>query len=148
MEIITKKEIDTLSVRTSCSVDKLPQTLGKAYDEVAALFGTDKITCTGAPFVIYYNMDMQNLDIEAGFPVSGATKDYGNVKRSRLPGGEQATAQHKGSYETLEKTYNALTEFCKENNKVPEDFMYEEYLNEPEKVSPDELLTNIYFILK
>ncbi len=148
MKIITKNETDTLSVRMFTSLADMPENLGSIYGEIASLFGTDGITCTGAPFVIYYNMDMENLDIEAGFPATGASTDHGRVKRSRLPGGEQATATHKGPYDSLEKTYTELSAFCKEQNRIPEEFMYEEYLNSPEEVPVEELLTNIYFILK
>ena len=148
MKIITKSEADTLSVRMFTSLEDLPKNLGSIYGEIAQLFGADGITCAGAPFVVYYNMDMENLDIEAGFPVAGAVKDYGRVKRSKLPGGEQAVAQHRGPYDTLENTYTELSAFCKKQDRTPEDFMYEEYLNSPEEVPAEELLTNIYFILK
>ena len=148
MKIIEKQEAQTLSVRIFTSLNDMPNTLRKIYQEVAALFGKDDIVCTGSPFVIYYNMDMENLEIEAGFPVSGAKKDYGRVKRSKLPGGEQATAQHKGPYDTLEETYTKLAAFCKAEKREPEEYMYEEYLNSPEDTAVEDLLTNIYFLLK
>lgn len=147
MHIVKKEEAETLAVRLRTSIQDMPANLGSVYGEIASLFGTDGINCTGAPFVIYYNLDMDDLDIEAGFPVSGALKDYGRVKRSVLPGGEQATAVHKGSYETIEDTYNKLNAFCTEQNRKPQDKVYEEYLNSPEDTAPEDLLTNIYFLL-
>ena len=148
MEIIKREVLDTLSIRITTAAKDLPARLGEIYGEVTSHFGKDGIVCTGAPFAMYHNMDMDNLDVEAGFPVSGAAKDYGRVRRSSLPGGELATELHVGSYDTLEKTYEKLMQSMKAEGLETEEYMYEEYLNDPSEVPTDKLETRIYFILK
>ena len=147
MKIITKNEAETLSVRLRTPVKDISANLGSVYGEIAGLFGTDGINCTGSPFVIYYNMDMDDLDIEAGFPVSGALKDYGRVKKSMLPGGKQLSLQYKGPYDNIGEAYDKMNAYCKENNLKPQEKVYEEYLNDPGDTEPKDLLTNIYFLL-
>lgn len=129
-------------------VSKLPEVLGSAYAEITAFAGKQGYKLEGTPFVMYYNMDMNNLDIEAGFPVSGSIEADGRIKPSVIPGGEKAVAIHKGPYNTLEKTYTALSNWLQQQGRIPEEFMYEEYLNSPDEVKPEELLTKIYFYLK
>ncbi len=148
MEIIRKESVQTLSIRLFTSASKIPEVLGSIYGEIARLVERKGLPFTGMPFVIYYNMDMENLDLEAGFPVGGSLEAEGRVKPSKLPAGEMATALHTGPYDTLEATYNELTAFVKEQGRETEEFMYEEYLNSPEEVKPEELQTRIYFILK
>jgi len=148
MEIIRKEEVKTLTVRLFTPATRLSETLGGIYGEIAGVVAQKGLTFTGAPYVMYYNMDMENLDIEAGFPVVGPLEEEGRVKSSSIPAGEMATALHKGSYESLEKTYNELAAFVKKEGREAEEFMYEEYLNSPDEVKPEELQTKIYFFLK
>jgi effector-binding domain-containing protein len=122
--------------------------MGSIYGEIAAYAGKSGIPFAGPPFAMYYNMDMDDLDIEIGFPVDKVAAGEGRVKAGKLPGGRQATTTHVGSYETIEKAYNALTAFVGERGLETETFMYEEYLNSPQDTPPDKLATNIYYILK
>ena len=53
----------TLSVRKNTSVQELPQVLGKVYGSIAQYLGELGVAPTGPPFVGFFNMDMQNLEI-------------------------------------------------------------------------------------
>ena len=148
MEIVEIKERNTLAVRYRTPVKELPTTMGPIYGEIAAYMGRKGIGFAGPPFAIYYNMDMDDLDVEIGFPVAKAVQGEGRVKAGALPGGSLATARHLGSYASIETTYNKLTAFVAQKGKAVENFMYEEYLNSPEDTPAEKLETNIYFPLK
>ncbi|HPE90534.1 MAG TPA: GyrI-like domain-containing protein [Spirochaetia bacterium] len=148
MRIIECAERDALSVRYRTPAAKLPETMGPVYGEIAAFMGKNGVPFAGPPFAMYYNMDMDDLDVEVGFPVAAPVAGGGRVRPGKLPGGRHATASHKGSYETIAKTYDALTAFCKERGLELEERMYEEYMNSPEEVPPEELETVIHFLVK
>jgi effector-binding domain-containing protein len=97
---------------------------------------------------MYHNMDMSNLDVEMGFPVTKATEGSGRVKAGKLPGGKAAVTLHVGPYEKIEEAYNRLTTFVKDQGLETESFCYEFYLNDPAETAPEELKTEIYFPLK
>ena len=118
------------------------------YGEIAAYMGRNSIPFAGPPFAMYYNMDMDDLDVEIGFPVGKAEAGEGRVKAGKLPGGRMATATHLGPYTSIEETYNTLTAFVGQQGLETESYMYEEYLNSPEDTPPEKLATSIYFILK
>ncbi|MFX1446179.1 MAG: AraC family transcriptional regulator, partial [Promethearchaeota archaeon] len=59
----------TLAVRTRTPVMNLPQEIGNAYKAIMEYLGELGVEPVGMPFVIYYNLDMQDLDVEIGFPV-------------------------------------------------------------------------------
>lgn len=148
MRIIECAERDALSVRYRTPVAKLSESMGPAYGEIAGYMAKNGIPFAGPPYAMYYNMDMDDLDVEIGFPVGAPAKGEGRVRPGKLPGGRHATATRGGSYETMAKTYDALTAFCKERGVELEERMYEEYLNSPEEVPPEKLETVIHFLLR
>ncbi len=148
MEILRKKEQPALSIRYRTAAAKLPETMGPVFGQIAAYMARKGIPFAGPPFAMYHNMDMEDLDVEIGFPVGKVEPGEGRIRAVRLPGGPTATAKHTGPYATIETTYNALLAFTSAKGLTPEAYMYEEYLNSPEDTSPDKLETNIYFPLK
>ncbi len=148
MEITMKEGRATASVRTRTPMEGLSQELGKAYGEIMQLLGSQGVQPAGAPFAIYYNMDMKDLDVELGFPVAGAFKAGGRVKPGVLPAGRTAVCLHKGPYETIADSYNALTAFIQKSGATPRGLSCEFYLNDPQTTAPQELLTEINFPLK
>ncbi len=138
----------TLGSRQRGAVAEIPAILGKVYGEVMTYLGKNNEAPSGAPFVIYYNEDMQNLDMEIGFPVAIALPGEGAVKAGTIPGGKAATAMHRGPYMAVEATYEKLTGFMKENQLAPVGHVIEYYLNDPAVTPPEELLTKVVFPLR
>jgi hypothetical protein len=57
----------TLGVRKTISIENISTMLGEAYGTVAQYLGELGEYPAGTPYADYYNDDMQNLDVEAGF---------------------------------------------------------------------------------
>ncbi len=149
-ELTEQKEQPVLSVRTRTSMDSISAEIGKAYGAIFPYLGELGECPVGAPFAAYYNMDMQNLDIEIGVPVSKPIAGRGDVKQSSIPAGKQASCIYKGPYDQagFGSAYEALTKFVAEKKEVPTGICYEHYLNTPGEVPDSELLTKIVFLLK
>ena len=96
----------------------------------------------------YYNMDMQDLDIEIGFPVSRVLPDKAEVQTSEIPAGKHATCLYTGPYEGLPPAYEALTAWIQAHGYEPTGVAYEHYLNDPATTLPEALQTQIAFPLK
>jgi effector-binding domain-containing protein len=138
----------TLSIRTRTSVQDLAQVLGKAYGAIAQYLGELGEQPVGPPFAAYYNMDMQNLDVEIGFPVSRRLPGKDDINASEIPGGKVATCLYTGPYSEIEPAYNALSQWIKDNGYEVTGVAYEMYLNDPMQTLPQELRTQIVFPLK
>ena len=138
----------TLVIRTRVSVQDLPQTLGEAYGAIAQYLGELGEQPAGPPFVAYHNMDMQNLDVEIGIPVSRKLADRDDIQAGEIPGGKAATCLYVGPYAEIELAYTALSEWMKDNGYKATGVAYEMYLNDPEETPPQELQTQIAFPLK
>jgi hypothetical protein len=66
-EVTDEMEKPMLSIRTRTSVANLPQALGRAYGAVMQYLGEIGETTEGPAFAEYYNLDMEDLDVEMGF---------------------------------------------------------------------------------
>lgn len=148
MEIVEFKERPTLSIRYRTSAAELATGMGPVFGEIAACMGKSGVAFAGPPFAMYHNMDMDDLDVEVGFPTAKAERGEGRVKAGTLPGGKTATATHLGPYQSIESTYNELMAYVGKLGLSTESFMYEEYLNSPEDTPPEKLATTIYFPIK
>ena len=137
-----------LSIRTRTAVQDLREVLGKSYGSIMAYLMELGEQPVDAPFTAYYNMDMQNLDVEIGFPVGKALPGKGEIQSSTIPAGQYAGCIHTGPYNAIEPAYTALIAWIKQKGFEATGISYEFYLNDPSETPPDELQTRILFPLK
>lgn len=136
----------TLSIRTHAAVQDLPQVFGQAHGAIMQYLGELGEQPTGMPFAAYYNMDMQNLDIEIGFPVAKPLPDRGDIHHGQLPVGKIATTLHIGPYDTVGPAYETLTKFAQNQGYTPSGVAYEFYYSDP-STPPEQIQTRITFPL-
>lgn len=147
-KIVEKSDQPVLSIRTRSAVQDLPEVLGPSYAAIAQYLVALGEEPSGAPFVGYYNMDMQDLDIEVGFPVSQALEGRGKMQPGKIPGGKMATCLHIGPYKEVEPAYNALIVYIGQQGHESTGVAYEFYLNDPNETPEEALQTQIVFPLK
>jgi effector-binding domain-containing protein len=138
----------TLTVRATTPVQGLPQVLGQAYGAIAQCLGQMGEQPAGPPFVLYHNMDMQALDIEAGFVVTRKLSNQGQVQAGEIPAGQFASVLYTGPYDQCGSAYEALTQFIQASGREATGVSYEFYLNDPQQTPPHELQTLIMFPIK
>lgn len=97
------------------------------------------------PFTACENMDMQNLDVEIGFPVSRWLTGKEEIQPRKLLSGKVATCLHIGAYDKIEPAYTALSSWTAEQISETSGVAYKIYLNDPETTCPKELQTQIPF---
>ena len=131
LKLLELNDQPILAMRSINPVEKLPQFFGVAYGAVMAYLNEIGETPTGMPFGIYYNLDMNALDVEAGFPVGRALPDKGEIIASIIPAGMYISTLHVGSYDSVQPAYDALTDWSKRNGYEPSRIAYEYYLNDP-----------------
>lgn len=137
-----------LSIRMRTAVGNLPQELGKVYGDIIQYLNEIGEKPLDAAFAAYYNMDMEDLDVEAGFPVPKPLAGKGEIKSGEIPAGKQVSCLFKGPYNQMEPVYNAMMQWINENGYTPTGVAYEFYYNCPAEVLESELLTKIVFPLK
>lgn len=143
-ELKEQPRVHTLSVRFRAPVQDLPQHFGRIYGRVLEYLILLGEAHAGAAFAAYHNMDMQDLDVEAGFPVSRPLAAMGDIHPGEIPGGLFAIGHYTGPYDRLGPAYTALTEFIQQQGYAICGPAFEWYLNGPE-TPPEDLKTDIVF---
>lgn len=147
-EIKEQKTVPTASIRTRTSLSKLPDVIRKSYEAIGKHLEQTKGISNGAPFAIYYNMDINDLDVEMGVTVVNAVAEKSEIKNSEIPAGKVLTFTHVGPYSELEKTYGQAMAWMKENKIETNGIVCESYPNDPAVTPPSELITEIKLYLK
>lgn len=147
-EIQTRPTQPTVCRRTTAAAADLPQVLGESYGMIMGHLSVYGQQPVGAPYVAYFNMDMQALKLEVGFPVAKALPPAGQVEAGEIPEGKYACVMHNGSYQSLGSAYSAINEYIANQGLEATGVVYEIYLNDPSISPEDQLQTQILFQLK
>lgn len=142
IEILYKNDQPTISIRTRTNVQSLPMLIGEGYGKLAAYLKELGELLSDVPYVAYHNMDMNDLDVEIGFPVSKALPDRDNVKAGVIPAGKSVFCMFRGHYSEMEPTYEEMMKWLLDNGYTPLNTVYEHYYNGPE-FPESEMLTMI-----
>lgn len=145
---IDQPEQPVLSIHTTAAVQDLPTLIGKSYGQIMEHMISLGEQPTGMPFVAYYNMDMQALDLEIGFPTARTLPAKGDVQPGTIPAGKVATCEYTGPYEEMSAAYNEMSAWMEARDLKPTGTVYEYYLNGPMDATPDGYKTRIVFPLK
>jgi effector-binding domain-containing protein len=132
-----------LSIRARAAVQDLPAIIGESYGKIMEYMYQIGQQPAGAPFVAYYNMDMEDLDLEIGFPVAVPLDGNDEINRSEIPAGKYVSMTYKGPYAGMEKPYTEMAKWIGENGYKAKGISYEYYYNSPMEVPESELLTRI-----
>lgn len=141
IEILKKPKQPVLSIRTKTNVETLPMLIGESYSKIESYFEEIRELPADIPFVAYYNMDMENLDVEIGFPVYKSLPGKDEVQASYIPEMKAVYSIHSGPYSEAESTYEEMIKYIEDNNLKQTETMYEYYFNSPEDVDEKDLLT-------
>lgn len=134
-----------LSIRFRCAAQDLPEYFGRVYGAISRYLGELGEDHAGPAFAAYYNLDMQNLDVEGGFPVSRPLPGKGDIIASEIPGGLYAVCHYTGPYDQVGPAWEHMMQVASEKGYRPHHVSYEWYLNSPEEVPAEELRTDLAF---
>jgi effector-binding domain-containing protein len=147
-ELRQAPERAVMVVRFRCPATDMPRRLGEAYAAVFGYLAEMRVTPAGPPFAAYHNMDMANLEVEAGCAVSTPLPGRGEVQPGRIEAGRQAVTLHAGPYNTCQATYQVLMDWMRAHGYEGTGVAYEFYLNDPAHTPPHALRTEIVFPIK
>jgi effector-binding domain-containing protein len=110
------------------------------------------LKASGHPLTVFVETDDAGFRYEAMIPLEKApegkselTKD---IKIGSSPSGKAMKFQHRGAYEEIDATYEAITAYLDEKNLEAQNLFIEEYLT-PLKASDDASLeVDVYVFIK
>jgi effector-binding domain-containing protein len=150
MQIECKEQnaIPVLMVRTRANMATLPQVIGENYGNIMGYLNELGKQPADAPYTCYHNMDMEDLDVEMGFPVENGLAGKEDIQAGEIPAGKYVTAMYKGPYAGMQKPYDEMFAWMKTEGYEQTGVYYEVYYNSPKEVPEEELLTKIMLPVK
>ncbi len=112
----------------------------------------EKLEVGGKPVAVFIQSDDEGFTYEAMLPLaaeprSGATFS-GSVTAGKSPGGQALKFEHRGAYDDIESTYEAIAAYLDEKGLSARDELIEEFVNETIGSDDTNLAVDIYVLLK
>jgi effector-binding domain-containing protein len=124
-------------------------TLIDSFKALTALLDKQGIKATGNPMIVYTSTDDTGFTFLAEIPVEQDPKNLTkDMSIGKSPEGKALKFVHRGSYDNMDNTYEAITNHLDDKKLEAKDTFIEEYITDPLKTAEDKLVINVYVPLK
>ena len=108
------------------------------------------ITPNGPAMTIYTQTDDTGFSFQAAVPVAQSPADppKGDIAVGEAPSGRALKFVHRGSYDAMDSTYEAITNYLEDKGLEAKDLFIEEYATDPVKSDPNTLVVNVFVPVK
>jgi effector-binding domain-containing protein len=149
-ENTTLKAQTIVYVKGSGTWDKAFETITGAFKKIDGYLDKEGIKASGLPMTIFTATDDTGFDYEAAIPIADTPKNppHGDMAVGQSPEGAALKFVHRGSYDDLDNTYEAITNYLDDKKLESKDVFIEEYVTDPVKSDASKLVINVYVLIK
>lgn len=132
-----------LVVHTRGTLETVAAEMGAAFGTLMRHAQATGAQFAGPPVAVYPEMPEGEFAFDVCMPVAPGAVAGDAVPLEELPAVEAATCLHKGPYTTIGQTWERLVQWAAENGRQPGGAAREVYLNDPQQVRAEEILTEL-----
>jgi len=138
-----------LIMKGTANWDAAFDTLIESFKTLTALLDKQGIKASGNSMIVYTSTDDNGFTYLAQIPVDQEPKNLAkNMSMGSSPDGKALKFVHRGSYDNMDNTYEAITNHLDDKKLEAKDTFIEEYITDPLKTAEDKLVINVYVPLK
>jgi effector-binding domain-containing protein len=138
-----------LTIRNNATWDTAFETLINSFKSLAAVLDKQGVKAAGNMMIVYTSTDDTGFAFLAEVPVDQELKDLPKtMSMGKSPEGKALKFVHRGSYDNMDNTYEAITNHLDDKKLEAKDTFIEEYMTDPLKTEEDNLVINVYVPLK
>jgi effector-binding domain-containing protein len=121
-------------------------TLVDAFKSVQGFVDREKLKPAGPFRTIYTATDDTGFQFEAALPLEEEPKTApkGDLTIGKSPDGRALKFVHRGSYDAMDATYDAITNYLDEKKLDAKDLFIEQYVSDPLTTPQDKLVIDIF----
>jgi len=125
-------------------------TLVDAFKSLKEYLDKQGIKPNGPAMTIYTQTDDSGFQFEAAMPIAAAPDNppKGDIAVGQAPSGRALKFVHRGSYDAMDSTYEAITDYLDDKRLEAKDLFIEEYSTDPVKANANNLVVNVFVPLK
>jgi effector-binding domain-containing protein len=144
---LTPKKVVIL--KGTANWDSAFDTLMESFKSLSALLDKQSIAHTGNPMIVYTSTDDTGFTYLAEMPIDQEPKNLTkDMSLGKSPEGKALKFVHRGSYDNMDNTYEAITNHLDDKKLEAKDTFIEEYITDPLKTAEDRLVINVFVPLK
>jgi effector-binding domain-containing protein len=148
-EQITLTPKTVIVTKGTANWDNAFDALVESLKTLSAALGKDGGKAAGNSMIVYTSTDDTGFSYLAEIPVDQEPKNLPKtVSVAKSPDGKALKFVHRGSYENMDNTYEAITNHLDDKKLEAKDTFIEEYMTDPLKTRDDKLVINVYVPLK
>jgi effector-binding domain-containing protein len=149
-EQVTMTSKTIVYAKGSANWDSAFDTLVESFKNVYGALQKQGLKAAGPPMTIYTSTDDTGFEFQAGVPVEEAPKDplEGGLAVGKSPEGKALKFMHRGSYDAMDSTYEAITNYMDEKQLEARDLFVEFYVTDPLTTPEDNLVIEVYVPIK
>jgi len=148
-EQITLEPKKVVIVKGTANWDSAFDTLIDSFKTLSALLEKQGIKPSGNAMIVYTSTDDTGFTYLAEIPVEQDPKNLTrDMSIAKSPEGKALKFVHRGSYDNMDNTYEAITNHLDDKKLEAKDTFIEEYITDPLKTAEDKLVINVYVPLK
>ena len=125
-------------------------TISNAFKKLKVYTDKEGLKPDGLPMTIFTSTDDSGFQYQAAVPIIDAPKNppRGEIALGKSPEGHALKFVHHGSYDELDNTYEAITNYLDDKRLEAKDMFIEEYVTSPVSADPGKLTIDVYVLLK
>jgi effector-binding domain-containing protein len=144
---LTPKKVVIL--KGTANWDSAFDTLMESFKSLSALLDKQSIAHAGNPMIVYTSTDDTGFTYLAEMPIDQEPKNLTkDMSLGKSPEGKALKFVHRGSYDNMDNTYEAITNHLDDKKLEAKDTFIEEYITDPLKTAEDKLVINVFVPLK
>jgi effector-binding domain-containing protein len=149
-EQVTLPERIIVYIKGYSKWDSAFDTLVDAFKSLHEYLDKQNVKPSGPAITIYTQTDDAGFSFQAALPIAQAPKDppKGDIAVGQAPSGRALKFVHRGSYDAMDSTYEAITNYLDEKQLEAKDLFIEEYATDPVNTAPDKLVVNVFVPVK
>jgi effector-binding domain-containing protein len=130
--------------------DKAYETITNSLKKLTASMDKEGLKADGLPMTIFTATDDAGFDYDAAIPIATPPKNppKGEIIIGQSPAGHALKFVHRGSYDALDDTYEAITNYLDEKGLDAKDLFIEQYVTNPVSADENKLVVNVYVLIK
>lgn len=149
-EEVTLPERTIIYVTGHTTWDVAFDSLVNAFKSLQDYLAKQGVTPSGPAMTIYTETDDTGFGFRAAYPLAEQPKEapQGNIAVGPAPAGKALKFMHRGSYDAMDTTYEAITNYLDDKRLEANDLFIEEYATNPVSANPDELVVTVFVPIK
>ncbi len=149
-DVIDVEEMPHLYVSRSVNASELDMAMMSAFETVWKFMVSHGVGSAGGAFALFLEKPTNVLNFRAGFLVQERDMGIasGDILAGVTPKGRAIHQIHHGSYDGLQRAYDRMLDYCKEQGLKPIAPSWQIYRNDPAVVLEEQLITDCYQALR